>query len=86
MNNYIHGVEIFQNSVVNLAVYVREWSEVAALEPSCSSVIPISVEMTFVEDFGVVLGGGIARKEIIGLSLCSITNALINGVGDLYQL
>lgn len=72
--------------MANLTVFVYEWSNFAALEPSCSNVIPTSAEIISVEDFGDTSGGGRARKKKIGLSLCSLTKALINGVCVLHQL
>lgn len=39
--------------MANLTVSVSEWSDFAALEPSCPSVIPTSAEIIFVEDLAV---------------------------------
>lgn len=58
--------------MANLRICVCEQSNLVAFQPSCSSVIPGSDEMLFVEDVAVTSGGGIARKEVTCPSLCNL--------------
>lgn len=67
--------------MANLTICVRGPSNFAAFEPWCSSVIPSSAEVIFVEDLAVTSGGVRPRKAVACPSLCSLPRdyALING-------